>query len=164
VVDDVDCCPQHYVQWGRGLVLAGPCSEAVDPMPAPEAATPGFTLWLSVHMRPPQSSPTYIYHRFVQSPFLPGIGDQVGLWTDPEDAPDGPMWRVSHRYWCANGSVSVWLDSVQVDPDEETNDYNRRRWSADSRTNRTSWWTSTDGDLFAGLRSAGWSVYGEEAP
>lgn len=88
------------------------------------------------------------WQRTVDTPQVPGVGDDVQLWGDQ----DGPLAPVKRRWWRPDGRVVVQVVEMSVD--------STARADALGEDNRLMWlpWSSSKGDPAELLRAAGWEV------
>jgi hypothetical protein len=108
------------------------------------------TLWLTVH-KGLQNTGTEVWSR--SFPGEPLVGDVVVLFQTPgEDDPgEGPEALVKSRGWDSVGQLDVHLLDIVADPQDE----------ASVGRYASAWSGDRDGDLEAGLRSAGWVTWAD---
>lgn len=92
--------------------------------------------------------------REMETAFLPAPGDEVVLWPDEDGG--GTSWPVESRLWDHDGTVSVHLLGMQVDPSEAVRESMRR-----VPGRRRAWFVEEDGDdPDVLLRAGGWRPLG----
>lgn len=117
-------------------------------------------LWLQVvpaGTEAPMGAGGNLYWRILQTDALPEPDDLLNILFHPEDEPDeGPTWTYHHRWMQHDGSWSISLTKMIVDPDEQVQDHLKRPGSY--RYARP-WWTDQDGDPEPELLRCGWRRY-----
>lgn len=119
-------------------------------------------LWLTVV---PAGASTHLggsgdlFYRWMETGALPDHEeDMLTLYiTDPDDDPDdGPNWSIHRRWLRFDGTWSIDLTKMVLDPNEQI----RRYLQTDrSRYYARPWWTDQSGDPRPRLLACGWRKY-----
>jgi hypothetical protein len=87
----------------------------------------------------------------LDTPALPGRDDTITLFPHDDDPSDGPTTKPRNRYWHADGTITIDLERMFVDPTEE-----RQRNLQGGQSRHRFWWTDNSGDLGQKLLAGGW--------
>lgn len=123
-----------------------------------------LTMYLSVVKSGQRSmSNGTLYIKKVQTIHVPSIQDEVYLWWDSEENEEGPLWYVKKRWMGHDGSWSIELAKMVINPCEQDQNYMKNSIRS-GKINEWAWYTNTDGpdpeDLL--VRLGGWKKYGND--